>query len=82
MYSYIDMHCDTLLRTMMDGSANLYDGEGMQSIRQMKDAGQMCQFFAVFFHLETCRQRMVPRDHHCHRMRNSLQHWQLIFERK
>lgn len=49
MYSYIDMHCDTLLRTMMDGSANLYDGEGMQSIRQMKDAGQMCQFFAVFF---------------------------------
>lgn len=48
-YPNIDMHCDTLLRTMMNGAASLYDGEGMQSIRQMKEAGQMAQFFAVFF---------------------------------
>lgn len=48
-YPYIDMHCDTLLRTMMNGAGSLYDGEGMQSIRQMKEAGQMAQFFAVFF---------------------------------
>lgn len=48
-YPYLDMHCDTLLRTLMKGSDSLYDGEGMQSIKQMKDAGQMGQFFAVFF---------------------------------
>lgn len=49
MYSYIDMHCDTLLRTLEHESVSLYDGEGMQSISQMKEAKQMCQFFAVFF---------------------------------
>ena len=49
MYSYIDMHCDTLLRTWEQGSCSLYDGEGMQSIKQMKEAKQMCQFFAIFF---------------------------------
>ncbi len=49
MYSYIDMHCDTLLRTLEQGTDSLYDGEGMQSIKQMKEAKQMCQFFAVFF---------------------------------
>lgn len=48
-YPYIDMHCDTLLRTMMKGSNSIFDGEGMQSISQMKEAGQMAQFFAVFF---------------------------------
>ena len=48
-YPYIDMHCDTLLRSLRAGSKALYDGEGMQSIKQMKEAGQMCQFFAVFF---------------------------------
>lgn len=48
-YPYIDMHCDTLLRTLMKGGDSLYDGEGMQSIKLMKDAGQMAQFFAVFF---------------------------------
>ena len=49
MYSYIDMHCDTLLQTWEQGSCSLYDGEGMQSIKQMKEAKQMCQFFAIFF---------------------------------
>lgn len=49
-YSYIDMHCDTLLRCLAsNNSQTLYSGDGMQSICQMKEAGQMCQFFAVFF---------------------------------
>ncbi len=49
MYSYVDMHCDTLLRSLREGSGTIYDGKGMQSILQMKEAGQLCQFFAVFF---------------------------------
>ena len=49
MYSYVDMHCDTLLRTMRETPDSLYDGEGMQSISLMHEAKQMCQFFAVFF---------------------------------
>lgn len=57
-YPYIDMHCDTLLKTMMNGSGSLYDGEGMQNIKFMKEAGQMAQFFAVFFPPRD----MKPRD--------------------
>lgn len=49
MCAYIDMHCDTLLRTVRYENETLYDGKGMQSLRQMREAGQMCQFFAVFF---------------------------------
>lgn len=49
MYSYIDMHCDTLLRSLLEGSGSIYDGAGMQSIKQMKEGGQLCQFFAIFF---------------------------------
>lgn len=49
-YPYIDMHCDTLLRTYREDPERLYDGkDGMQGIKLMKEAGQMCQFFAVFF---------------------------------
>ncbi len=47
--AYVDMHCDTLLRTVRYEEETLYDGKGMQSLRQMREAGQMCQFFAVFF---------------------------------
>lgn len=47
MYSYIDMHCDTLLHTLSEGM--LYENKGMQSIELMHRAGQLCQFFAVFF---------------------------------
>lgn len=49
MYSYIDMHCDTLLRTLSGDSSLLYENDGMQSLRQMQEARQMCQFFAIFF---------------------------------
>lgn len=58
MYSYIDMHCDTLLRTLEHGCDSLYDAEGMQSIKQMQEAKQMCQFFAIFFPPRD----MPPRD--------------------
>ena len=37
----VDMHCDTLLRTLEHESGSLYDGEGMQSISQMKEAKQI-----------------------------------------
>lgn len=50
-YPYADMHCDTLLHCISreGGLASLYDLSGMQSIRQMTEAGQLLQFFAVFF---------------------------------
>lgn len=50
-YPYADMHCDTLLNCISrEGTpASLYDSDGMQSIRQMEEAGQLLQFFAVFF---------------------------------
>lgn len=47
--SYIDMHCDTLLREFFDREGSLYDGEGMQSLSKMTEAGQLCQFYAIFF---------------------------------
>ena len=62
-YPYIDMHCDTLLRTMVKGADSLYDGEGMQSILQMKEAGQMAQFFAVFFPQRDMKQGDNGREH-------------------
>lgn len=49
MYSYVDMHCDTLLRTLQGDSGLLYENSGMQSLKLMQEAKQMCQFFAVFF---------------------------------
>ncbi len=49
MHSYIDMHCDSLLRVLEEGERSLYDGEGMQSIKKLTQARQMCQFFAIFF---------------------------------
>lgn len=49
MYSYVDMHCDTLLQTLQKGSNLLYENQGMQSLKWMYEAKQMCQFFAVFF---------------------------------
>ncbi len=49
MYSYIDMHCDTLLKTLDGGSGLLYENDGMQSIKLMQQVQQMCQFFAIFF---------------------------------
>ena len=57
MNSYIDMHCDTLQRTFTQGASSLYDGEGMQSIKLMQEAKQMCQFFACssrqeMFHMQ------------------------------
>ncbi len=49
MYPFIDMHCDSLLRVLQHGNTSLYNGDGMQSIQKMVKAGQMCQFFAIFF---------------------------------
>ena len=49
MYSYVDMHCDTLLQTLHEGNGLLYENQGMQSLKLMQEAKQMCQFFAIFF---------------------------------
>lgn len=48
-YPYIDMHCDSLLREYFDREGSVYDGEGMQSLSKMAAAGQLCQFYAIFF---------------------------------
>ena len=47
-YRYIDMHCDSLLKGIIDGQ--LYDHPGhMFDVSRMVLAGQGAQFFAVFF---------------------------------
>ncbi len=53
--AWIDMHCDSLLRAYRDGSGSLWDGRG-QSLKQMAQSGQMCQFFAVYFQPKTEQQ--------------------------
>lgn len=76
MYSYIDMHCDTLLRTIEEKPSSIYDGEGMQSIKLMHEAKQMCQFFAVFFlprDAQNCEgMLMLPDDEHFAVLRENL----------
>ena len=49
MYQYIDMHCDTLFKALKRGKSFIVNGDGMQSIKKMKEANQLCQFFAIFF---------------------------------
>ena len=46
---YVDMHCDSLTREIFDKRGSVYDGEGMQSLKKMSEAGQLCQFYAIFF---------------------------------
>jgi membrane dipeptidase len=47
-YGFIDMHCDSLLKGIIDGQ--LYDHPGhMFDVSRMVLAGQGVQFFAVFF---------------------------------
>ena len=47
-HRYIDMHCDSILKGIMDGQ--LYDHPGhMFDVSRMALAGQGAQFFAVFF---------------------------------
>jgi len=48
-YSWIDMHCDTLLRAYRENAGSLWDGEGHQSLKKMAESGQMLQFYAVYF---------------------------------
>lgn len=48
-YSYVDMHCDSLLRGFYENEESIYNGSGMQSLKRMADAGQMAQFYAIFF---------------------------------
>ncbi len=46
--NYIDMHCDTLLKTL--GGSSLYENpRNMLDVARMVSAGQGAQFFAVFF---------------------------------
>ncbi|WP_026494914.1 dipeptidase [Butyrivibrio sp. WCD3002] len=49
MRAYADMHCDTLMKAFFEGEERLFEGQGMQSISNMIKAGQLLQFFAVFF---------------------------------
>lgn len=48
-HSYVDMHCDTLLRGLYENETSIYDGAGMQSLKQMINAKQLAQFYAIFF---------------------------------
>ena len=48
-YTYADMHCDSLLRVIENGSEAIVGGEGMQSFEHQAAAKQMLQFYAIFF---------------------------------
>lgn len=48
-FTYADMHCDSLPRAIFNGNKSFYDGEGMQSIKKQVAAGQILQFYAIFF---------------------------------
>lgn len=48
-YPYVDMHCDSLLRGFYENQESIYNGSGMQGLKRMAEAGQMAQFFAIFF---------------------------------
>lgn len=47
---FIDMHCDTLLKTAIHGNTgDLYQNEGTAvDFERMKKGGQLAQFFAIF----------------------------------
>ena len=49
MYPFIDMHCDTLHLTAKGSADALRRNDGMLDFERMKAAGQMAQFFAIFF---------------------------------
>lgn len=74
MYSYVDMHCDTLLQTLHKDSSLLYENNGMQSLKLMQEAKQMCQFFAVFFppRQKDCVPPMPPDDEFFRILRDNL----------
>ena len=45
----IDLHCDTATK-ILDGRS-LYENNGMISIAKMREAGVLCQFFAMFIRM-------------------------------
>ena len=79
-YHYFDMHCDTLQRGFLEKNTDtIYDGEGMQSIKLMEEAEQLCQFYAVFFPprkevtlLDNHGRELPPDDEYFTMCRNSL----------
>jgi membrane dipeptidase len=44
----IDMHCDTLLESWYHPEQSLYDGPTTVNLKLMKEAGSLCQCFAMF----------------------------------
>ena len=46
---FADMHCDTLERSFLEGDDYVRAGDGMQSFEKMSQAGQLLQFYAIFF---------------------------------
>ncbi|GHT79177.1 peptidase [Spirochaetia bacterium] len=46
---FIDMHCDTLMRSYIQGREDIYEMPGsMLDIKRMGEAGALAQFFAIF----------------------------------
>jgi len=47
---FIDMHCDTLMRTLAEGTDEVFDLPGaMLDVKRMKEGGASTEFFAIFF---------------------------------
>lgn len=48
--SFIDLHCDTLLKALFDGAPSAYDlPAAMLDAKRLRQAGAAAQFFAIFF---------------------------------
>lgn len=68
MFPVIDLHCDT-----MSGICGSYKSENRTGLREngwhidlqkMKKAGYMCQCFAMFIHIDSCKAKgMTPKEY-------------------
>ena len=45
---FIDLHCDTLMRTFLFKKQDMYEMDGMVDFARMKQGGQLAQFFAMY----------------------------------
>lgn len=61
MTSYIDMHCDTLMRAYVSRKETVYDLPGlMLDVKRLREGGALAQFFAIFMLAEDMRAQLGP----------------------
>ena len=64
---FIDLHCDTLMMSLLYNTGTLFEVPGMLDVKRMKEAGSLAQFFAIFMLPQGAEKRMglsepIPDD--------------------